>query len=70
MRNEFYPLFPKVLKTMIHKIDAWKSEPEVLENLFETIAFIFKYLQKQMVKDIKSVFRYSLTFCCPSLQLT
>jgi U3 small nucleolar RNA-associated protein 20 len=60
MRNEFYPLFPIVLKTLVHKIDAWKSEPELLERLFETIAFIFKYLQKQMVKDIRNVFGYVL----------
>ena len=56
MRSEFYPYFDIVLQCFIAKIEEWKTMPEQLEALFTTIARSFKFLERYLLKDLKSVF--------------
>lgn len=56
MRSEFYPYFDIVLQCFIAKIDEWRTMPDQLEALFTTIARAFKFLERYLLKDLKSVF--------------
>lgn len=56
MRSEFYPYFDIVLQCCIAKIDEWRTMPDQLEALFTTIARAFKFLERYLLKDLKSVF--------------
>lgn len=57
MRSEFYPHFRDVLNALIGKLDAWRTDAELLEKLFERLSYIFKFLQKQLATDLKDIFK-------------
>jgi hypothetical protein len=62
MRSEFYAVFPSVLQRLIQKIDLWRTDADMLEKLFESLSYMFKYLQKHLVADLKNVFDYYVQF--------
>lgn len=62
MRSEFYPFFSGVLATLIDKLDQWRTDSDMLEKLFESLSYMFKYLQKHLVKDLKNVFDFFVKF--------
>ena len=54
LRHYFYPYFNRVLLTVVEVIDP--NRPKLLESVFSCLAYLFKFLQKHLVKDILSVF--------------
>jgi len=55
MRSQFYEHFPRVITALVAKLDEWRASPELLEKLFETLSYLFKYLQSQLTADINKV---------------
>ena len=47
LRHELYPYFPQILKELIHLLKF--KNPEILEATFTCLAYIFKYLFREMV---------------------
>ncbi|KAJ3068143.1 U3 snoRNP protein [Podochytrium sp. JEL0797] len=55
LQEEFFPYFPRVLKsilTLIHKNDA-----KLLEAIFNSIAYLFKYLSREVSEDVLPTFK-------------
>ncbi|KAJ3025180.1 UNVERIFIED_CONTAM: U3 snoRNP protein [Siphonaria sp. JEL0065] len=55
LQEEFFPYFPSVLKsilTLIHKNDA-----KLLEAIFNSVAYLFKYLSREISEDILPTFQ-------------
>ncbi|KAJ3068043.1 U3 snoRNP protein, partial [Rhizoclosmatium hyalinum] len=55
LQEEFFPYFPSVLKsilTLIHKSDA-----KLLEAIFNSIAYLFKYLSREVSEDVLPTFQ-------------
>lgn len=48
LRHEIYPFYPKLLKELIHLLKF--KNPDVLESTFTCLAYIFKYLSKELVR--------------------
>ena len=54
LRWEIYPHYPTILHSVIRLLDY--TDADMLEDLFRAIGFIFKYLQKQFIENLESLF--------------
>ncbi|KAG2381780.1 hypothetical protein C9374_006164 [Naegleria lovaniensis] len=58
LRQEFYPLLPRLFYPIVYNISSTNTELNAL--IFKSLAFLFKYLQKYILKDISLWFeKYS-----------
>lgn len=57
LRSEFYPYFDRVFAVLVNLINP--NDPELLENIFVCIAYLLKYLLKQMIQNLSTVFTSS-----------
>jgi U3 small nucleolar RNA-associated protein 20 len=55
LQEEFYPSFRVIFEEVIKLIDP--SSPEVLEAIFSTFSYLFKFIHKQMLLDLNNVMR-------------
>ena len=56
LRQYFYPNFKRVLIILVDLIDP--TNAALLEHLFTCLSYMFKFLQKQLVKELVSTFSY------------
>lgn len=54
LRQEFYPEFPPTLATLAALLRP--SEVEMLEDVFSTLCYLFKYLLRQLLADLPTAF--------------
>eukprot|EP00965_Chrysotila_dentata_P060910 2018811-Pleurochrysis_carterae.AAC.3 len=54
LRQEFYPEFPRVLKCLASLLRP--EDPEMLEDVFTTLCYLFKYLLRQLLADLPGAF--------------
>jgi len=47
---------PRLLHAVLHQI-ANGSDTDVLEQGFQTVAYLFKYLQRQLLADVNSLYK-------------
>ncbi|KAH6600372.1 hypothetical protein BASA50_002383 [Batrachochytrium salamandrivorans] len=55
LQEEFYPHFPTVFISIISLVKA-STHPDVLEAVFNNVAFLFRYLSKKLLPDIEATF--------------
>ena len=55
LRNDFYPYFREFFDILVSLLNT--QETEVLENVFKTLGFLFKFLWSQLSANIEDVFR-------------
>eukprot|EP00842_Homolaphlyctis_polyrhiza_P001421 jgi/Hompol1/227/HPOL_000682-RA len=55
LQEEFYPHFPSLFKAIV-AVAATTSHPQLVEAVFNTMAYLFKYLSKQLIEDIEQTF--------------
>ncbi|ORX41456.1 hypothetical protein BCR36DRAFT_339402 [Piromyces finnis] len=55
LQEEIYEYFPKFYEAITSLLSR-TSEPKILESVFNTIAYLFKYLLKQLVADVDKTF--------------
>ena len=54
LQEEFYPHFPSILEAIMRLVDS--AQPELVEIIFNTVAFLFKYLSRFIIDDISATF--------------
>ena len=54
LRQEFYPEFPQLLSTLASLLSP--SDVELLEDVFSTLCYLFKYLLRQLLADLPAAF--------------
>ncbi|KAI9252331.1 hypothetical protein BDA99DRAFT_563365 [Phascolomyces articulosus] len=54
LEGEFYPYFPRLFSAMLPLVHH--RDVRLLENLFNAIAYLFKYLARQILPDLSSTF--------------
>ncbi|OUM64552.1 hypothetical protein PIROE2DRAFT_42433, partial [Piromyces sp. E2] len=55
LQEEIYEYFPKFYEAITSLLTR-TSEPKIFESVFNTIAYLFKYLLKQLVADVDKTF--------------
>ncbi|KAJ8331227.1 U3 snoRNP protein [Batrachochytrium dendrobatidis] len=55
LQEEFYPHFPVVFQSIVLLVKS-STHPEVLEAVFNNIAFLFKYLSKELLVDLEATY--------------
>lgn len=60
LRHEFYPFFPRFVEVLASVIRTMSSDAAVLEAVFHSLGFMFKYLRKDLVRDFSAAFVYFL----------
>jgi len=55
LQEEIYEYFPKFYEAIISLLSR-TSEPKIFESVFNTIAYLFKYLLKQLIADVDKTF--------------
>ncbi|KAJ3387278.1 U3 snoRNP protein [Entophlyctis sp. JEL0112] len=55
LQDEFYPHFPAILRAILSIIP--RNDAKMLECIFNSIAYLFKYLSKYVSEDILSTYR-------------
>jgi len=58
LRQEFAPFFGPLLQTLAGVLGAAASDVASLEDIFTTLAYLFKYLLRQLLADLPSVFSH------------
>ncbi|PRP86793.1 UTP20, small subunit (SSU) processome component [Planoprotostelium fungivorum] len=58
LQEEFYPMMEETIKTLSKVLDSKLLQPEILESIFQTIGYFFKYLHKHVIQDINHVWSY------------
>ena len=53
LRYDVYPLFPYILTSLLALISP--SEPEHLQLLFSSLLYLFRFLQRQLTRDVVSL---------------
>ncbi|PVV00865.1 hypothetical protein BB560_004736 [Smittium megazygosporum] len=54
LQSEFFPYYTKLLAAIVNHSNS--SSVETIESVYNTIAFLFKYLQKHIIADIIPTF--------------
>ncbi|KAI8994575.1 armadillo-type protein [Pilobolus umbonatus] len=54
LEGEFYPYYPRLLSCIIPLV--YHQDIKLLENVFNCIAYLFKFLSRQILPDLKSTF--------------
>ncbi|ELU13105.1 hypothetical protein CAPTEDRAFT_202597, partial [Capitella teleta] len=57
LQVDFYPHFESFLKVIVGLLESCHHDPEVLEFAFTTLAYLFKFLWRYMIKDMHNVYR-------------
>lgn len=60
LRQEFYPFFGDIMPVLVSLINP--ESPEELERVFSAFAYLFKFLIKNLLRDVEDVF----TVCQPN----
>ena len=55
-RQHLTEYVPRLLHAVLHQI-ANGSDTDVLEQGFQTVAYLFKYLQRQLLADVNSLYK-------------
>ena len=53
--DDFYPHFERTFRLLLDQL--WTKNVEIIENVFLSLAYLFKILWKCMIKDIDSLFK-------------
>ena len=57
LQGDFYPYFGSFFEIFLSLLSRYSQEPRVLECIFQTLGHLFKFLWRNMVKDMKNVLR-------------
>ena len=57
LQADFYPHFGSFFSIFMSLLNRCWQDVDVLECIFTTLSYLFKFLWRHMVKDISSVFR-------------
>lgn len=60
LQSDFMPYFERFLMTVVRLLNIHHHEPEHLEYLMATLAYLFKFLWKHLIKDMLNVYRCAL----------
>jgi len=58
LRWAIFPHYPAILHTLMEIID--ETDADLMERVFHAIGYVFKYLQKELVKDMDTLLRHYL----------
>ena len=64
LQRDFLPYFEKFLLTIVKLLSIYNHEPEHLEHLMASLAYLFKFLWRYLIKDMPYVYRYELLQVC------
>ena len=53
LRGEILPYFKEIFLAIVGLMD--NSKPELMGQIFQTLSVLFKYLSKEMLRDLKSI---------------
>jgi len=59
LQDAFYPYFKDFFVVLVDLLDTYgvrEQDTDLLEDIFTTLCYFFKFLQKQIVPDMKNVF--------------
>jgi hypothetical protein len=56
LRWAIYPHYPAILRCLVNLID--ESDPDLMEGVFHTIGYVFKYLQRELLRDMDVLFTH------------
>jgi U3 small nucleolar RNA-associated protein 20 len=57
LQSDFYPHFKDIFNVFVTLLSRNVLDSEILEHIFTTLGYLFKFLWRYMVKDIKNVFK-------------
>ena len=64
LQSEFYEYFSPIFDRLVN-LSMQNEDPEIIENIFVCQTFLFKYLWKHIIKDIKEHFQiFKKAFTC------
>ncbi|XP_068744813.1 small subunit processome component 20 homolog [Montipora capricornis] len=58
LEGDFYPYFSDFFKVFLSLLSRFSQDVTVLECIFTTLGYLFKFLWRNMVKDIRNVFSW------------
>ena len=58
LRQEIYPFFSTLFHAIVQTMDP--REPEIVEAAFTSLVLLFKFLSRQLVRDIEKGFLYAV----------
>lgn len=57
LQSDFYPHFKDFFNVFVALLNRYALDSGILELIFTTLGYLFKFLWRYMVKDIENVFR-------------
>lgn len=57
LQSHFIPFFERISMTLIDLVEP--KDPELVEDIFSTFGFLFKFLRKHLVQDLPHIFGYA-----------
>ena len=57
LQSDFYPYFSSFFNVFVSLLNCCWRDTLVLECIFTTLSYLFKFLWRYMVKDIQDIFR-------------
>lgn len=57
LQTDFYKHFEEFFQILVQLLNTYSHDVEILENTFSCLSYIFKFLWRYLLKDIKVVFR-------------
>ncbi|RDD45796.1 Small subunit processome component 20-like protein [Trichoplax sp. H2] len=55
LQSDFYPYFGEFYAVLIVLLNV--GDPDVIEDVFKTLAYLFKYLWRHMIPDLRNLFK-------------
>ncbi|XP_050392090.2 small subunit processome component 20 homolog [Patella vulgata] len=58
LQSDFYKHFKDFLFILTNLLKTYRQDPTILEKIFTTLAYLFKFLWRYLVKDIQEVYGF------------
>ena len=63
LQKDFYPRFPDFFNILVQLLGRYPQDAEVLEKVFTSLSYLFKFLWRYLVSDIQQVYKYVALYC-------
>ena len=57
LQSDFYPYFESFLEIIVKILNKNHHDVEILEAAFTCLAYLFKFLWRVMIKDMRNVYK-------------
>ena len=58
LQSDFYVYFEVILPVLVELLQVYHHDVSILEQVFSCLSYLFKFLWRAMLADIKNVYRY------------